>query len=194
MTDAGVELSSAQFGAFFYNIVRPDGEAYTLYTLSGAPREAFEQFPIPRNTELFEPTFRGTGVVRSPDILADPALAVAKRVPGIAWPIGTGAYWVSGATADLTAAPVGGARRPVLRWRPAGGDQRDLLDAGVDLLVTDDPGAVAYAATRADFSSVPLPWDRTYVLLAPVPVRAPAPILEDLARGLAAKLAELGGS
>src|SRR5439155_581463 len=111
-----------------------------------------------------------------------PALAVAKRVPGIAWPIGTGAYWVSGATADLTAAPGGGARRPVLRWRPAGGDQRDLLDAGVDLLVTDDPGAVAYAATRADFSSVPLPWDRTYVLLAPVPVRAPAPILEDLAR------------
>ena len=70
----------------------------------------------------------------------------------------------------------------MLRWRPAGGDQRDLLDAGVDLLVTDDPGAVAYAATRADFSSVPLPWDRTYVLLAPVPVRAPAPILEDLAR------------
>src|SRR5436190_15740230 len=45
VTDAGVELSSAQFGAFFYNIVRPDGEAYTLYTLSGAPREAFEQFP-----------------------------------------------------------------------------------------------------------------------------------------------------
>jgi len=117
-----------------------------------------------------------------PVAIADPALAVAKRVPGIAWPIGTGAYWVSGVTADLTAAPVGGARRPVLRWRPAGGDQRDLLDAGVDLLVTDDPGAVAYAATRADFSSVPLPWDRTYVLLAPVPVRAPAPILEDLAR------------
>jgi len=116
-----------------------------------------------------------------PLALADPTLAVAKRVPGIAWPIGTGAYWVSGAS-DLTAAPVGGAHRPVLRWRPAGGDQRDLLDAGVDLLVTDDPGAVAYAATRADFTSVPLPWDRTYVLLAPVPVQAPASILEDLAR------------
>src|SRR5580658_8793360 len=35
VTDAGVELSGAQFGAFFYNVVRPDGEAYTLYTLSG---------------------------------------------------------------------------------------------------------------------------------------------------------------
>ena len=72
VTDAGVELSGAQFGAFFYNVVRPDGEAYTLYTLSGAPREAFAGFPMPRNTEVFEPTFRGTGTVRSPDILADP--------------------------------------------------------------------------------------------------------------------------
>ena len=43
VTDAGVELSHAEFGAFFYNVVREDGEAYTLYTLSGAPREAFAQ-------------------------------------------------------------------------------------------------------------------------------------------------------
>jgi PAS domain S-box-containing protein len=72
VTDAGVELSGAQFGAFFYNVIREDGEAYTLYSLSGAPRAAFAGFPMPRNTEVFEPTFRGTGVVRSPDILADP--------------------------------------------------------------------------------------------------------------------------
>jgi signal transduction histidine kinase len=72
VTDAGVELSGAQFGAFFYNVMRPDGEAYTLYTLSGAPREAFAGYPMPRNTEVFEPTFRGTGTVRSADILADP--------------------------------------------------------------------------------------------------------------------------
>src|SRR3984893_18580885 len=72
VTDAGVELSGAQFGAFFYNLVRADGEAYMLYKLSGAPREAFAGFPVPRNTELFEATFRGTGPVRSADILADP--------------------------------------------------------------------------------------------------------------------------
>ena len=72
VTDAGVELSGAQFGAFFYNVTREDGEAYTLYTLSGAPREAFAKFPMPRNTQIFEPTFRGTGPVRSADILADP--------------------------------------------------------------------------------------------------------------------------
>ncbi len=72
VTDAGVELSGAEFGAFFYNVLRPDGEAYTLYTLSGAAREAFEKFPMPRNTAIFEPTFRGTGPLRSADILADP--------------------------------------------------------------------------------------------------------------------------
>jgi PAS domain S-box-containing protein len=72
VTDAGVELSHAEFGAFFYNVLRQDGEAYTLYTLSGAPREAFEKFPMPRNTAIFEPTFRGRAPVRSDDILADP--------------------------------------------------------------------------------------------------------------------------
>ena len=72
VTDAAVELSGAAFGAFFYNLVSEKGESYTLYTLSGAPRAAFEKFPMPRNTEVFEPTFRGTAIVRSPDILADP--------------------------------------------------------------------------------------------------------------------------
>jgi PAS domain S-box-containing protein len=72
VTDAGVELSGAQFGAFFYNVVREDGEAYTLYTLSGASREAFASFPMPRNTPVFEPAFRGHGPVRADDILTDP--------------------------------------------------------------------------------------------------------------------------
>ena len=72
VTDAGVKLTHAEFGAFFYNVLREDGEAYTLYTLSGVPRETFEKFPMPRNTAIFEPTFRGRGPVRSDDILADP--------------------------------------------------------------------------------------------------------------------------
>ena len=72
VTDAGVELSGASFGAFFYNVVNESGEAYMLYTLSGAPREAFARFPMPRNTEIFAPTFSGVGPMRSDDILADP--------------------------------------------------------------------------------------------------------------------------
>lgn len=72
VTDAGVELTGAQFGAFFYNVLAADGGSYMLYSLSGAPRSAFENFPMPRNTAVFEPTFTGTGVVRSDDILQDP--------------------------------------------------------------------------------------------------------------------------
>jgi len=72
VTDAGTELTGAQFGAFFYNTVDAEGEAYTLYTLSGVPREAFSKFPMPRNTAIFERTFRGLGTLRSDDILTDP--------------------------------------------------------------------------------------------------------------------------
>jgi PAS domain S-box-containing protein len=72
VTDAGVELSGAEFGAFFYNLINDAGESYTLYTLSGAPMEAFSKFPMPRNTEVFAPTFSGEGIVRSNDITKDP--------------------------------------------------------------------------------------------------------------------------
>lgn len=71
VTDAGTQLTAAHFGAFFYNSINDQGESYLLYTLSGAPREAFERFGVPRNTPLFEPTFRGEGVVRIPDVLQD---------------------------------------------------------------------------------------------------------------------------
>ena len=72
VTDAATELTTAEFGAFFYNVEGESGESYTLYTISGVPLEAFSKFPMPRNTEVFEPTFKGTGVVRSPDITKDP--------------------------------------------------------------------------------------------------------------------------
>ena len=72
VTDAGVALSGAQFGAFFYNVLDAAGASYMLYALSGAPRAAFANFPMPRATAVFEPTFLGTAVVRSDDILRDP--------------------------------------------------------------------------------------------------------------------------
>jgi PAS domain S-box-containing protein len=71
-TDSATELSGARFGAFFYNVTDAKGERYLLYTLSGAPREAFEKLGLPRNTAVFDATFRGVGTVRSDDIRADP--------------------------------------------------------------------------------------------------------------------------
>jgi signal transduction histidine kinase len=72
VTDAATSLTGARFGAFFYNRVNERGEDYLLYTLSGAPREAFEKFGHPRATAVFAPTFRGDGPVRSDDITKDP--------------------------------------------------------------------------------------------------------------------------
>ncbi len=72
VTDAGVELTGAQFGAFFYNVVDDNNESYMLYTLSGVERSAFEGFPMPRNTDVFAPTFGGQGIMRSDDITRDP--------------------------------------------------------------------------------------------------------------------------
>ena len=72
VTDAATEITGAQFGAFFYNVTNEQGESLSLYTISGAPREAFSGFPRPRNTAVFDATFSGRGVVRSDDITKDP--------------------------------------------------------------------------------------------------------------------------
>ena len=71
VTDAATELTGAKFGAFFYNRVDENGEDYLLYTLAGAPRDAFEKFGHPRATAVFAPTFHGEGPVRSDDITKD---------------------------------------------------------------------------------------------------------------------------
>jgi PAS domain S-box-containing protein len=72
VTDAATKLTGARFGAFFYNGVDEQGDAYLLYTLSGAPRSAFDSFGHPRATPVFEPTFNGEPVVRMADVLVDP--------------------------------------------------------------------------------------------------------------------------
>lgn len=72
VTDAATRLTGARFGAFFYNGVDAQGEALLLYTLSGAPREAFAGFGHPRPTAMFGPTFRGEPPIRIDDVKADP--------------------------------------------------------------------------------------------------------------------------
>jgi PAS domain S-box-containing protein len=72
VTDEATGVVAARFGAFFCNVQDAQGEAYQLYTLSGAPREAFEKLGLPRNTPIFAPTFFGEGVVRIADVQKDP--------------------------------------------------------------------------------------------------------------------------
>ncbi len=71
VTDSATQLSGAKLGAFFYNVIDDHGESFLLSSVSGAPREAFERFDLPRNTPVFDPAFRGPGVIRSGDITRD---------------------------------------------------------------------------------------------------------------------------
>ncbi len=71
VTDAATELTGAQFGSFFYNVLDEEGSSYMLYTLSGVPREAFAHFPMLRATDLFGPTFRSEGTIRIDDVTRD---------------------------------------------------------------------------------------------------------------------------
>jgi PAS domain S-box-containing protein len=72
LTDAATELTGARFGSFFYNVIDEQGASYMLYTLTGVPIEHFKDFPMPRATEIFGPTFRGEGVIRLADVRQDP--------------------------------------------------------------------------------------------------------------------------
>jgi hypothetical protein len=51
--------------------------------------------------------------------------------------------------------------------RPETADLRDALDAGADILRTEDPDLAEYARHRGEFVVHPLPWSRTYLLIIP---------------------------
>jgi len=71
--DAATTLARAELGAFFYNVRdTQSGEPRMLYALSGVPKAAFANFPLPRATAVFAPTFYGEGVVRLDDVTKDP--------------------------------------------------------------------------------------------------------------------------
>jgi hypothetical protein len=76
-----------------------------------------------------------------PSILADPSLALV-----------TDSGTVAGTTFAL---------------RLVVGDARDALDAGADVLTTEDTELLAYARAQDDLLVHPLPWSRTYVLAVP---------------------------
>jgi len=107
-----------------------------------------------------------------------------------AWLSDRGAYRVServGDTVHLESVVADAGPSLVLHRVPARG-ARDAIDAGVDVLLTSDPDAVAYAATRPDLTSVPSGWNREYGLLLLAGQSrdaAPAPALDTLRDELA---------
>lgn len=75
VTDAATQLSGAQFGAFFYNTTDEDGDAFALFTLSGAPREAFESLGQPLAGPLLGPASKSDRPIRCDDVQNDPRFA-----------------------------------------------------------------------------------------------------------------------
>ena len=159
--------------------------------LEGVLREearGFVESVVVVNTRVVGITLQARSTT-SPRALADPALAIARHEPGVAWPLGTTAFQVIAQRAvssrrarDITIGPRAGrpavadGREPsdTVRFLVAPGmDPRDQLDEKVDLLVSRDPSVLAYAVTLPDVISVPLPWLRTHALLSPArgPVR-----------------------
>jgi hypothetical protein len=66
----------------------------------------------------------------------------------------------------MTLVPRVPATNPVLSLTASRtGDARDLIDAGVDVMVSADPRILEYAATRPELRLTALPADRTYLLL-----------------------------
>ena len=112
-----------------------------------------------------------------PRFLADPPFAVALHGSASRWPLGTGPYrphsegpaGPASSSGALAVRPVQSGERPFIRFRVATGtetDARDLLEDGVDVLVTADPAVLDYAAARSQFDDIPLPWNHTYLLLS----------------------------
>jgi two-component sensor histidine kinase len=139
VTDVATEECGARFGAFFYNVRDEQGESYKLYTLSGAPRAAFESFGVPRNTAVFAPTFHGEAAVRSDDIRADPRYG--KNAPYHGMPEG------HLPVVSYLAVPVVSRSREVLGGLFFGHEERGVFSADHEALVS---GIAAHAAVAID--------------------------------------------
>jgi PAS domain S-box-containing protein len=72
VVDTATEVTGAELGGFFYNLVGSDGESRTLYSVSGVRRDTFAGFPLPRRSKIFEPTLKGERIVRLDDATAHP--------------------------------------------------------------------------------------------------------------------------
>ncbi|MGH9882784.1 MAG: ATP-binding protein, partial [Pyrinomonadaceae bacterium] len=69
VTEAATDLVGARFGSFFYKTA---GQIDSSFTLSGIPPSVFAHSQMPRNSDLFGPTFQADGIVRISDVNKDP--------------------------------------------------------------------------------------------------------------------------
>jgi hypothetical protein len=110
---------------------------------------------------------------------ADPAFAIARRIPGRPWPIGSGAFHVDTASMPGTVRITSG-QRVIDFVRVQTADARSALDARMDAVITQEAAAVAYAEASAAYVAAPLPWSRTYVLVSSGSASADSPLTREV--------------
>jgi len=103
---------------------------------------------------------------------------IAKISPRYGWPLGTTPCSINIEPMHssllyrrpFTVSPVSGSGGPVLVFlepgRSTSFDSRDMLEGSADVMITRDPDVIDYASSRQHLETVPLPWQRTYVLLS----------------------------
>ncbi len=102
ITDFATELTGAECGVFLHNLMDEKEEAHSLYTFSGAPREAFANLPS---------AFKGECLTRSADINQDPLhgtntpFAMRAGYPPVRSYLAAPARGFSAASTSATAAP-----------------------------------------------------------------------------------------
>jgi len=108
-------------------------------------------------------------------VFADQRMAAVKPAT-TSYPLGAGPYRIAEANERRFIAVAGQVQGEAVREFRVVPDvgARDALDLGTDLLLTREPRAVAYAASRGGFDAVPLPWDETQVAVTPYGPDSPA--------------------
>lgn len=113
---------------------------------------------------------------RFPKLLAHPSTAVSVTKPGWTWPVGSGPCRLRASDPaplpDLSCRP--NQNHPAApAWKSLtfrvspGTDPRDLVATDMDLTLVRDTDEVAFFNDAPGFRSVPLPWNRLYLLVCP---------------------------
>ncbi len=77
VTDAGIELTGAEFGALFSGRRSAQDDHFELYALSGINRQSFDALPLPREMGVVGPILKGEGIFRWADVSKDPKYSEA---------------------------------------------------------------------------------------------------------------------
>ncbi len=72
ITDSCTDLTTAEFGAFFYNPANHNSGTFPLFTVSGIDQQHLAILRAPQNQAIFAPTFRREAIIRLEDISKHP--------------------------------------------------------------------------------------------------------------------------